>query len=197
MLVRAIRRSIGLVGDAPWVAAGAAAGFLAGDAQRAQLVVVVDVPHPGDMRAPADDLRRQIAAHAIVRGAFARRDREVARLRLGGEIVDQPVEHADRRAVDRTRTRWSGRRPCRSCSAALDVVRRSCSRQRERRATATHSATERAQTRGFAPISPPVHHPVARRGRSSCRFPVACRSDLGSAKPASRSSGLISSVQSH
>ena len=67
-----------LVGDAPRVAAGAAARLLAADAQRAHLHVVIDVPHPGNMRAPADHLRRQIAAHAVVRGAFARRDRDVA-----------------------------------------------------------------------------------------------------------------------
>src|SRR4029077_19014017 len=64
-------------------------------------VVVVDVPHPGNVRAPADDLRGEIAAHAIIRGALARSDREVARLRLGGEVIDQTIEDADGRTVDR------------------------------------------------------------------------------------------------
>ena len=83
------------------IAAGLAADFLAGQAQRALLVAVIDVPHPGDHGLAADHLRREIGAHAIGGRAFARHDREVAQLGFAVEHADHALEHGRRRAVDR------------------------------------------------------------------------------------------------
>src|SRR5213592_1242609 len=73
----------------------------AGKPQCTLLVVVVDVPDPGDHGLAAHHLRRQIAAHAIGSPALAGDDRQVAQLRFAVEHADHPVEHLWRRAVDR------------------------------------------------------------------------------------------------
>src|SRR5436190_2510778 len=54
-----------VVGGRPGVTPGFAGGLFAGQAQRALLAAVIDVPHPGDHGAAAHHLRRQIAAHGI------------------------------------------------------------------------------------------------------------------------------------
>src|SRR5205823_6223622 len=54
-----------VVGRRPGVASGLAGRFFAGKPQCTLLVVVVDVPDPGDHGLAAHHLRRQIAAHAV------------------------------------------------------------------------------------------------------------------------------------
>src|SRR6185312_13542641 len=51
-----------VVGSAPGVAPALARVLLAGETQRALLVLVIDVPYPGDHGVAVDDLRRKIAA---------------------------------------------------------------------------------------------------------------------------------------
>src|SRR5260370_1116191 len=88
-------------GGGAGVASGLAGGFLAGQPQRALLVIVINVPDPGDHGFAANDLRRKIAAYAVRCPAFARHDREIPQLRLAVEHADHAVEHRRRRAVDR------------------------------------------------------------------------------------------------
>ena len=90
-----------IVGDRPGPVSGGAGGLLAGDAQGAALVGVVDVPHPGDGRALALRLGGDVAAHAVLRRPFARHDGELARVGLLRQVLDQSVENAFGRAVDR------------------------------------------------------------------------------------------------
>ena len=54
-----------IVGRGPGVASGLAGRFLAGKAQCALLVAVIDVPDPGDRGAAAADLGGEIAAHPV------------------------------------------------------------------------------------------------------------------------------------
>src|ERR1700685_4144707 len=58
-----------IVGRSPGVAAGLAGGFLAGQAQRALLVAIIDVPDPGDHGAAAVDLGGEIASYTVGGGA--------------------------------------------------------------------------------------------------------------------------------
>src|SRR3954465_13646562 len=90
-----------VVGCCPGVASGLAGRFFAGKPQCALLVVVVDVPDPGDRGLAAHHLRREIAAHAVGSSALAGDDRQVAQLRFAVEHVNHPVENLRRRAVDR------------------------------------------------------------------------------------------------
>src|ERR1700759_3333582 len=90
-----------VVGRAPGIAAGLAADLLAREAQRALLVAVIDVPHPGDHGLAADHLRRKIGTHAIGGRAFARHDREIAQPGLAVEHAHHAVEHGRWRTVDR------------------------------------------------------------------------------------------------
>src|SRR3954454_22861495 len=90
-----------VVGCCPGVASGLAGRFFAGKPQCALLVVVVDVPDPGDRGLAAHHLRREIAAHAVGSSALAGDDRQVAHLRFAVEHVNHPVEYLRRRAVDR------------------------------------------------------------------------------------------------
>jgi hypothetical protein len=90
-----------VVGRGPGVAPGLSGRFLAAEPQRALLVVVIDVPNPGDRGAAAADLGGEIAAHAVAGRAFAGDDRQVAKLGFAVEHVHHPVEHLRRRAIDR------------------------------------------------------------------------------------------------
>ena len=75
--------------------------LLAGDAQRAALVAVVDVPHPGKGRPVAIDQRRDVAADPVGRGTRARHHGDPARAGLVVERRHQLAEHLRRRPVDR------------------------------------------------------------------------------------------------
>jgi hypothetical protein len=63
-----------IVGGSPGVASGLAGRFLAGQAQRALLVAVIDVPDPRDGGAAAADLGGELASHPIGSLRFARHD---------------------------------------------------------------------------------------------------------------------------
>ena len=154
MLARAIRRSIPssatLHGSPPRPPASSPV------MRKARSLSSSRRPRPRRCVASPDDLRGQIAAHAIARGALARRDRKIARLRLGGEFRPAvKIRSAGRRS---TRTRWLGggcrcerRSMCWTCAA------RGKRRQQRRRRHAT--------LRAYARLAP-LHHPppCGRRG---------------------------------
>src|SRR5579863_292344 len=89
-----------VVGGGPGVAPGLARGLLAGKAQRALLVLVIDVPDPGDDGAAAVHLGCEITAHPVRSGALAGHDREAAKFGFAVEHADHPLEHLRRRPVD-------------------------------------------------------------------------------------------------
>src|SRR5882724_10021271 len=141
-----------IIGGGPGIAAGFAGGLFAGEAQRALLVAVIDVPHPGDHGLATHDLRGEIGAHAVAGRALARDDGKAAQLALAVEHADQPVEHlrrrtidlfeGDRRAVARARHRKGAARS--ACRAAIRATAERAGRGKKQRGKAGAARVEQS-----------------------------------------------------
>ena len=100
MLLRAMRLSIASSATVQGVTLSNLRGLLTADAQSAMLVLVKDVPYPGDCSLVLRHFNREIAAYPIGRGLFARDYREAASLCFVIEIPYEFLELARRQAIE-------------------------------------------------------------------------------------------------
>src|SRR5262245_16366405 len=88
-----------VVGSRPGVPRSNLGRFLAADAKRAALVLIKDIPYPGDRRWMLRHFNSEIAAHAVGRRRFAGDDCQPAYLCLFIQILRELLELTRRQTV--------------------------------------------------------------------------------------------------